>query len=127
MKKKLPYRLFTAIAIVCLSILWIREFTLRKAIQEADHYMMPFIVSGNLFRTSYRFTLLEVIHDSAKVRFNPGWNVGYEPVDVLANGLGVHVPLFRKASGTTHWELTHALNLPFGEERKQAIEKLLNE
>jgi len=62
-----------------------------------------------------------------KIRFNPGWNIGYEPVDVLANGLYVHVPLFGKASGTTHGEVTKALNLPLGEERKQAIEKLLNE
>ncbi|MDF7802033.1 hypothetical protein P4C99_21330 [Pontiellaceae bacterium B1224] len=128
MKMKIPKQSFTAIVIVSLASLWIRELSLRKAIEEADHYIMPFVVSGNLFRTApHQFTFFDMMTDLGTVKFKPGWYIGYEPVDVLANGISVRVPMFGKATGTTHGDLTHALNLPFGEERKQAIEKLLND
>lgn len=127
MKMKIPKKTILTIIIVCLSTLWLRELTLRKGIEEADHYMFPFITSGTLCRTFYRFTWLDTISDFGTVRFSPGWNICYEPVDVLSNGIYVRVPAFKKATGTTYSDITTALNLPLGEERKRAIEKLLNE
>jgi hypothetical protein len=110
---------------VCLSILWLRELTLRRAIEVANYQMMSCIIDGGYFLYKYQFKWFYFSPEAGESSFTPGWSIWYEPTKVFSQGPTVHVSLFGKIKGTSVPELTDALSLPYGKERKQAFEELL--
>jgi len=127
MKIKPPSKtVITAILIAVLSILWLRELTLRRAIQSANRYMMAFVYNGELYPVDHDFRWFDYLSDLGKTSFSPGWYILYEPIHVLSNGTYVRVSMFGNVTGTSNQNITEALSLPTIEARKEAIDKLLN-
>lgn len=118
-------RLPAVILIACLSILWLRELTLRRAIRNSNYQMMPCIIDGGYFLYGYQFKWFYFCAETGENSFSPGWSIWYEPTEVMGYGLTVHVSLFGNVIGSSVPELTYALRLPYGGERKQAFENLL--
>ncbi len=110
--------------ILVLTIGWIRELTLRRAIQSTVNFMAPFSKkSDDVWGISYHeFGRINIIteNDPFKFRHTLGWCIGYDP-DALRNGINVHVTMFGKVVYVGHGEIMEILRLRESNDREGII------
>jgi hypothetical protein len=114
MKMKIPMRLIMTAVIACLLILWLREFTLRRAIQSTANFMAPFNKQSNdnweIWK--HKFGIIQVItkDDALGHKLSIRWRIWYEP-DALRNGTTVHVNLLGKVTYVGYGEIMEIIRL----------------
>ncbi len=114
MKIKNPKRVIITTVIIFLSLLWFREFTLRRAISSASNFMAPFNKQSkdNWIIWDHRFGIINVITEDQPLgkKYSIGWKLDYEP-DALRNGTDIHVNLFGKVTFVGYGEIMNIIHL----------------
>lgn len=111
---KIPKRTIMALIIAALTVLWLRELTLRRAIKSAGNFMAPFNKQSkdDWIIQDHSFGPIAVIteNDELGKKLSIGWRLSYEP-DALRNGTDIHVNLFGKVTFVGYGEIMEIIRL----------------